>query len=416
MLDTEEWWMLKDEYEDGKTITALAKETGRDRKTVRKYIHSGDKPTYKPREAKPGLLDPFQDYIRKRVVKDGIMASRILREIRKNGYTGGYTILKEYVRPLRVEQSIEAVYRYETKPGVQAQVDFDPIAYIETDGLVKKLYCFNMILSFSRNRYFQYTVDASTVGLIRLMLDGFQFFDGYPKEILFDNMKQVVIKRALRYEDNEWNPTFWDFVKHFKFTPRLCKPGRAQTKGKVENQVKVVQQDFFKGLDFSGLSDLNSKAIGYCHEVNSRVHRTTGAIPKDQLAAEDLTPFSDKPPYQVVLVSYRKISRDCYVSYLGNRYSVPWRYAGLQARILDKDHRISVEVNGSPVCEHGLKPGAGSVVRVKEHFDGLLAEIRGRNLRTHVQRVLKLPGAPDVEHRPLSVYEEVFSGRGGVDG
>lgn len=408
--------MLKEQYEEGKTITALAKETGHDRKTVRKYIRAGDKPTYKPREAKLGLLDPFRDYIKIRVMKDGIMASRILREIRDKGYTGGYTILKEYIRPFRVEQSIEAVYRYETKPGVQSQVDFDPVAYTEVDGQVKKLYCFSMILGFSRNRFFQYTVDASTVGLIRLMLEGFQFFGGYTKEILFDNMKQVVIKRALRYEDNEWNPTFRDFFEHFRFTPRLCKPGRAETKGKVENQVKVVQSDFFKGLEFSGLSDLNSKALGYSHEINSRVHRTTGAIPRDQLAAEGLMSLADKPPYQIVLVSYRKISRDCYISYLGNRYSVPWRYAGLQARILDKDHRMTVEVNGERVCEHELKPGAGSVVRVKEHFDGLLAEIRGRNLRVHTQRVLKLPGVPDVQHRPLSVYEDVFSGRSGVDG
>jgi hypothetical protein len=140
MLDTGEWWMLKEQYEEGKTITALAKETGHDRKTVRKYLRAGDKPTYKPRESKPGLLDPFQDFIKKRVVKDGIMASRILREIRNKGYTGGYTILKEYIRPLRVEQSIEAIYRYETKPGVQSQVDFDPVAYTEMVSMAVEKY------------------------------------------------------------------------------------------------------------------------------------------------------------------------------------------------------------------------------------------------------------------------------------
>lgn len=416
MLETEEWWMLKELRNAGKSLRAISRETGYDRRTVKKYLKTGEKPSYKRRSSKTSLLDPYKPHIRDAVVRLDLQATRIFRDIQKMGYSGQYTILKEYIRPFRVEHSLEAVYRYETKPGVQSQVDFDPICKIEIDGELKKLYCFNFILGFSRNRFTQFTVDPSTEEVLRLLMAAFQYFGGYTDEILFDNMKQIVITRAIRYEDIKWNPMFRDFFEHYDFTPRLCKPGRAQTKGKVENQVKLVQNDFFKGLDFSGLADLNDKALAWCAEVNGRTHRTTGAIPKEKLSEEKLKSFLAKPPYQIIRVEYRKITRDCFISYLGNRYSVPWRYAGRQARILVKNGRLLVEVCGEAICEHEARPGNGTTVRVKEHFDGLLKETRGRNLRAHLLRTLKLPGMPDVERRPLSVYEDMSSLSGGIDG
>ena len=416
MIDTGEWWMLRERYEEGVSISALAKETGYDRKTVRKYIHNDDKPVYKPREPEPSLLDPYKDYIKDRVAKHDLMATRILREIRKQGYRGGYTILQEYIHPLRIEHPQEAVYRYETKPGVQAQVDFDPMCSIMVDGQLKKLYCFSMILSFSRYRFTQFTVDACTEKFLGLLLEGFRYFNGYPEEILFDNIKQVVLKRTLRYEDIEWNAMFEDLFKFHGFKPRLCKPRRPETKGKVENQVKLVWNDFFKDLEYNGLPDLNGKVLGWCDEVNSRLHRTTHAIPRDRLKEEGLTSLTGKPPYQIVRILYRKISRDCFVSCDGNRYSVPWKNAGMHARLLIKEHDIKVEVAGHVVCEHMLRAGRGAEVRTKEHFDGLLARIRAQNIRTHMLRVMKLPGVPDVERRPLSIYDTLNFNGGGIDG
>ena len=415
LLNMEGWWVMHDLDREGKNISAISRTSGHDRKTVRKYIHANGVPTYKARAKGPSLLDPYKDLI-KELLKEDLLGTRIFHEIQKKGYTGGYWILKEFMRPLRVERAVEAVYRYETKPGIQAQVDFDPISYIELDNDLKKLYCFNYILGFFRNHYTQFTVSAKTTDLLRLLMEAFQFFGGYTTENLFDNMKINVNKRTLRYEDIDWNPMFRDFFMHYNFTPRLCKPGRAETKGKVENQVKYVQNDFFKGLQFSGLSDLNSKAIAWCNEVNCRVHRTTGAVPRDRLTEEKLTPFSGKPPYQIVTIAYRKISRDCFIDYLGNRYSIPWRQAGRQARLFVKNGILTVEVAGEKVCEHELRIGSGNVVRDKQHFEGLLSQIRGQNIRSHMRRVLKLPGMPDVERRPLSVYEDMCNNGGRIDG
>jgi transposase len=92
------------------------------------------------------------------------------------------------------------VLRYETKPGVQAQVDWGELGTIEVDGTLKKLFCFNMILGYSRMRYVEFTLNIDTPTLIQCHLDAFEYFGGFIQEILYDNMKQVVIKRALSHQ------------------------------------------------------------------------------------------------------------------------------------------------------------------------------------------------------------------------
>jgi transposase len=416
MLEGEEWWMMKDLRNEGMSISAIAKATGHDRKTVRKYVHSKEPPKYNERIDRPGLLDPYKDYIRQRVKEYDLTATRILREIENKGYTGGYWILKNFIRPIREEKASLAIYRYETKPGDQAQVDLIDLGYVVEDNLSKKLYGFSMTLGYSRMKFVEFMTDISTETIIRCHINGFNFFGGYPKEILYDNTKQVVIKRSIKYQDIDWNPMFQDFFNHYGFKPRLCRPYRAQTKGKIENMVKLVRNDFFKGLDFTSLPDLNAKGIAWCNEVNRRRHRTTNAVPIERLAEEKLQSVADKQPYMIVRIVYRKISRDCFISYSGNRYSVPWKQAGRTARLIIKENKMTVETNGETICVHELRPGTGITVREKEHFSGLMEQIRGRNLRTHVQRNMKLPGIPDVERRPLSTYDAILDPRGRIDG
>jgi len=416
MLDMEEGWMMKDLRKEGMSISAISRETGHDRKTVRKRILSNELPAYKEREAKDSILEPYKDYIRQRVLKYDIAGTRILREIEEKGYKGGYSTVKRFIRPLREERAVIAVYRYETKPGVQAQVDWIDLGYTEEDGISKKVYGFAMTLGYSRMRSIEFTTDTSTETLIRCHIDAFTYYGGNTDEVLYDNIKQVVQKRAMKYDDNKWNPMFEDFFKHYDFKPRLCRPYRAQTKGKIENTVKLVRNDFYKGLEYNSIADLNAKGTIWCNELNRRVHRTTNAIPAERLSEEKLHSINDKPPYQIVRIEYRKISSDCYVSYLGNRYSVPWKQAGRTARLSIKDGKMTVEINGETICVHEVRPGTGSIVRVKEHFTGLLEMIRGKNIRTHLQRNMKLPGIPDVERRPLSTYDAILDPRGRVDG
>jgi len=114
---------------------------------------------------------------------------------------------------------------------------------------------------YSRMRYIEYTLSIDVYTLIQCHLNAFRYFGGYTKEILYDNMKQIVIARALKSSDSEWNTKYEDFFRHYGFIPRLCRPYRAQTKGKIENNVGYVRRDFFLGGSFSSLADMNSQTL-----------------------------------------------------------------------------------------------------------------------------------------------------------
>lgn len=170
-------------------------------------------------------------------------------------------------------------------PGLQAQVDwgFFENYHVLCNGEYKKLYCFLMILGYSRMRYIEFVTDMSTETLIRCHINAFRYFGGYTEEILYDNMKQVVIKRLLKQEDSELNKQFEDFAEFYGFKPVLCRPYRGQTKGKVERTVQYVRDNFMTGIKYTSLNDLNGQAVNWCNKVNSRVHGTTNEVPFDRL-------------------------------------------------------------------------------------------------------------------------------------
>jgi len=324
------------------------------------------------------------------------------------------TIVKDFVRKIRPKQGVPAVLRYETKPGIQAQVDWGEVGKVEVDGKIKKLYCFSMILGYSRMRYVEFTLSTDTFTLLQCRMNSFQYFGGCTQEILYDNMKQVVIKRALKSSDSEWNSQFEDFFKHYGFIPRLCRPYRPQTKGKIENTIGYIKRDLVLGAKFSSLENLNGQALEWLNRVNSSVHGTTNEIPLERFKEENLILQDQVPPYKVVKIETRKVSRDCYVSYLGNKYSIPYKFAGRTVELHVSDGKFQVNIDNESICEHEILPGNCRVSRKKEHFQGLLSEILKQNsvCRNTSNLPVKFSG-PEVEKRSLEVYE-VFSQGGSV--
>ena len=149
--------MIKDLYAQGFSIRAISKKTGFNRRTVRKYLNNKSLPDSKKRAKKTSKLDEYKDYISTKLHEGPYTASRLYREIQEMGFDGKYTIVKDFIRKVRPEYRVPAVLRYETKPGVQSQVDWSEFGRVEIDGQTKKLYCFNMILGYSRMRYIEFT-------------------------------------------------------------------------------------------------------------------------------------------------------------------------------------------------------------------------------------------------------------------
>jgi transposase len=383
MIEEEEYLLIQDlaqeqEITRGKiNISDLSKQIGHDRKTIRKYLLQRKSPgelKIKKRESK---LDPFKGYIQLRLEQfPRLSAVRLLEEIQTQGYIGKKTILKDYIHAIRPKAKELPEIRFETKPGVQSQVDWSDCTFVLADGSRKKIYCFSMVLGYSRMRYVEFCPATDLNTFLKCHQNAFEYFQGLTREILYDNIKVVVIKRKYPSTASEFHPIFKDFKDHYGFTAYLCRPYRAKTKGKIERAIGYVKDNFLYGRIFSSPDDLNYQARLWMDRVNHQVHGTTFEIPADRFLKEDLIPISSIHPYQVKQQEDRKISKDCYVSLYGNRYSVPWQYARRDALIEVQGQRISVIVDGEVICEHPLLDGQHRTSRNKEHFVGLSKAIR----------------------------------------
>jgi transposase len=410
MLKMEDFFMIRDLHRQGLNISQISQTTGFHRNTVRKYVTAQSTPAPMKRREHPSILDPFKEYIQQRITEYPLSAARIYREIVDKGFTGHYTIVKDYIRQIRPREGTPAVLRYETKPGVQAQVDWGECDHIDEDEKIRKVYCFSIILGYSRMRYVEFTLSTDVYTFIQCHNHAFEYFGGYTQEILYDNIKQIIIKRAIKPKDNTWNAKFDDFFSYYGFIPRLCKPYNPQTKGKIENSIGYVKRDFLLGGTFSSLSDMNQQCMHWLNRVNNAIHGTTNEIPVERLKQENLKTITGVQPYQVRREEPRKISKDSYVSYRGNRYSVPYQFAGRDAVLELDETRITIRVGSEVVCSHDIVPGNRRLVREKEHFKGLLSlAMKCNSQRIKKSKPLFKVLGPQVDHRPLSVYDS-FSG------
>lgn len=278
----------------GLSVREIARRTGLSRNTVKRYLNSTEDPAYTARPAVVGKLDAHEVFLSERVAAahpDRIPATVLLSELKQRGYIGGITILREYLASSRPVTATGPAVRFETKPGRQMQVDWavmrrgaDPLSV------------FVAVLGHSRMAYVQFVTDERLETLIACHEAAFAFFGGTPHEVLYDNMRTVVIGRdAYGPGKHRLQPGFRDFAHHHGFLPRLCRPYRAQTKGKVERFIRYLRQSFWVPLD-SRLRPLGVKVDVVTANIevrkwlrdtaNVRLHGTTERVPIELLAEE----------------------------------------------------------------------------------------------------------------------------------
>jgi transposase len=324
-----EWMMILDLHRQGLKISAIAREVGIDRKTVRKYIRRGvSVPTYGPRRQREGVLDPFVDYLRSRLeAYPGLSAQRLLREISDLGYKGGYSTVRDGVRALRPAGGGKAyAIRFETPPGQQAQVDFAQfrVRFEDEPEREQIVWLFSMVLGFSRLIWGSFVYRQTMQSVLACHRSAFEALGGVPREILYDRMKTVV-----QGENGEgqvvYNRTLAEFASHYGYLPKACRAYRPETKGKVERPFRYIREDFFLGGTFRNIDDLNVQFAHWLTTVaNPRVHATTGQIVNEAFAEErpTLLPLP-LVPFNAVLKLERRVSHEGMISVGGNYYSVP---------------------------------------------------------------------------------------------
>jgi transposase len=402
-------------HRQGISIREIARRTGHARKTIRKYLESKAVPRYKARTAKPSILDPYKDYLQRRMAQGVFNCSKLLGEIREKGYPGSLTIIKDYVRPFRQAQRQRATVRFETGPGQQAQVDWAHFGKIWHEGGWRKLYALMVTLGYSRTIYVEFTVSQDLEHFLQGQIHAFEYFGGVPEQMLVDNLKSAVLWR-----DGPrvvWNPRYLDFASHYGFVPRACWPYRAQTKGKVENTVGYVRGNFWVGIEYLDLADLNAQARRWCDTVaNQRTHQTTREVPAQRLEREQarLGSLETLARYDTSYLSTRKVSRDCLVSYQGVKYSVPHQAVGKVVRVRQPLAGGLLQIYDQDECiaTHTQSQQKGTMVIHPAHYAGLPGQPRLRQAKPEESSLLPAgPGvglarvAPLVEVRSLAAYE-----------
>jgi transposase len=395
--------MILELHRQGLSVSEIARQSGFDRKTIRRYIERGlEPPLYGPRKPRPTLLDPFIGYLRERVqTYPGLTGTRLLREIRERGYQGGYTTVTDFLRDVRPVRDPHFEVRFETVPGEQAQIDFAQFSVVFTDEpeTPRIVWLFSMVLGFSRLIWARFVVHQDLATVLRCHVAAFEALGGVPREILYDRMKTVVLG-----EHNPggivYNRALIDLARHYGFHPKACRPYRAKTKGKVERPFRYIREDFFLARSFRNLADLNEQLRHWLDGVaNPRLHATTRRFVNEAFGEEK--PYLKQLPlaaFQAVLRLERRISRDGMVSVGGNFYSVP----DVTRRRIVEVHTLAEEVrifeDGTLVATHPVLEGRHQRRIAPGHRQSSTAR------RRHV--VTKQPGET-IMPRPLAFYDAV---------
>jgi transposase len=359
-----ELMMILELHRQGLSLAAIARRTGMDRATVAKYVKRGlEPPCYGPRHPRPTVITPVEAYLRERVAAfPELNGSRLLREIRERGYTGGYTALKDFLRTLRPAAPPPFERRFETPSGQQAQVDFAHFRTTFTDepGVERIVWLFSLVLGHSRLMWARFVERQDLATVLRCHIGAFEALGGVPAQILYDRMKTAVLgevdERGIVYNDK-----LLDLAAHYGFVPKACKAYRAKTKGKVERPFRYVREDFVLGRSLRSLDDLNAQFRPWLDTVaNARRHATTGRIVGEHFA-EEKPHLRALPagPFNTVLTLDRWITRDGMVSVGGNLYSVPDSTRRRVVEVQTLADTIHILEDGALIATHPVLEGRG---------------------------------------------------------
>jgi transposase len=410
MVRQERWEELRRLWQQERVpIAELARRFELDRKTVRRCLRDT---TWRPYQ-RPGpadtLLTPHAEYLQARAPKVRYSAQVLFQELRRQGYRGGYDTVRRFVRPLRTARLLaeSTVTRFETPPGAQSQIDWGT-ATVPFREQPRVRHVFVLTLGFSRRSFYQISPNETLPQFLDAHERAFEHFGGRTREHLYDRPRTVC--QGTEQGRIIWNSTFRAFADYWGFEPRLCRPYRAQTKGKVESGVKYFKGNFLPGREFVDDVDLHEQLIEWMATIaDVRIHGTTHERPIDRFVQElaVLVPTTGQPSFRLEAPLARIVADDWLVSVDTNRYSVPFTLIGQPVEVHRRNGRLHMLHRGAVVAEHPEVPGKHQLRILPEHGPGASARTARHRHSTAPSGRAAVP-PPAVEIRDLAVYDALL--------
>jgi len=336
-------------HAEGFSCRSIARQLQVSRETVAKYL-ADPASVIRSRKKKPSKLDPYRELV-ETMIKEcpDVKAPVILQRIRKKGFDGGITIVRDMLRKLRGKaKNRQPFIRFESQPGEQVQIDWGHMGTLTYGENRRKLYALAVLEGHSRMLYVFFSHSQQQEYLHQGLLEAFTYFDGLPQEVLVDNMLTAVTERVgsiIRF-----NEAFLDFLGKFSITPRACTVRMPQEKGKVENAIKYIRQNFWPLRQFADLADVQQQVRHWLDNVaNVRKHNTTGKRPVDQL--HGLQPLPNLLP-DCRQVCSLLVHKDFGVRFDTNIYTVPPWAIGKHVTLKADTSQISIHFKDRLIACH----------------------------------------------------------------
>jgi len=374
MIDYHCFCQIKDLHaHQGLNTSQIAKELALDPRTVAYWLAQDH---FRPRKSQqpPSKLDPFKAQIVRLLERYPSSAAQIFQRLREQGFDGGYSIVKAYVRTVRPTRQ-PAFLKLAFAPGECAQVDWGSFGAISVGHTSRRLSFFVIVLCYSRLMYVECTVSQTMEHFLACHQHAFEFFGGIPKTVMVDNLKSAVLTRVLG-EAPVFNPKYRDFATHYGFTIAPCNVGKGHEKGRVENAVGYVKKNFLAGLELPDFSALNPAARQWLDTVaNVRLHSETRAQPVQVWHTERpyLSPLPLQP-FDIATVSQVRASRQFRITLDTNHYSVPAHYAGQALTLKTYPERLCIYHGDQLIARHGRRYDRFQDVEDPDHPKPLLEQ------------------------------------------
>jgi transposase len=320
------------------------------------------------------MIDPYLPFIREMLAKfPTLTASRLHAMVWERGYRGGKSRFRAIIACHRPRPKAEAYLRLRTLPAEQAQCDWAHFDHIMIGRARRPLMAFVMVLSFSRQIFLRFFLDARMENFLRGHLGAFAAWNGIPRIVLYDNLRSAVLERhgdAIRF-----NPVLLEFAGHYRYEPRPVAVARGNEKGRVERSIRYVRDAFFAARAYADLDDLNAQADAWC-----RGQAADRRCPEDQtrsvaeVFAEEAPMLLKQPdnPYPVVERVAVKVGKTPYIRFDLNAYTVPHTHVQRTLTVLADPDRLRIVEGQVIVASHPRSYDKGEQIEDPAHLQALV--------------------------------------------